>query len=104
MNFSGGEIQKLALARVYAANKDIWIFDEPSSNLDPVAEYEFYYKMFNAPSDKTIIYITHKMKMASQADLIYFMKDGKFIESGTHNELMKSKGSYFKYFSIQNLL
>ena len=104
VNFSGGEIQKLALARVYAANKDIWIFDEPSSNLDPVAEYEFYYKMFNAPSDKTIIYITHKMKMASQADLIYFMKDGKFIESGTHNELMKSKGSYFKYFSIQNLL
>lgn len=103
VNFSGGEVQKLALARVYAANKDIWIFDEPSSNLDPVAEYEFYDKMFNAPSDKTIIFITHKMKMASHADMIYFMKDGNFIESGTHNELMKLKGNYFKYFSVQDL-
>ena len=45
-NFSGGEIQKLALARVYAGGKKLWVFDEPSSNLDPLAEYEFYKKMY----------------------------------------------------------
>ena len=102
VQFSGGEIQKLALARVYASGKDLWIFDEPSSNLDPIAESEFYKKMFNAPENKTVVFVSHKMRSASLADKIFFMQDGCFIESGTHDELMKKKGKYYDFYMIQN--
>lgn len=102
VQFSGGEIQKLALARVYASEKDLWIFDEPSSNLDPIAESEFYKKLFNAPENKTVIFVSHKMRSASLADKIFFMQDGCFIESGTHEELMKKKGKYYDFYMIQN--
>ena len=102
IQLSGGEIQKLALARVYASGKDLWIFDEPSSNLDPLSEYEFYKKMFNAPKDKTVVFVSHKMRLASLADKILFMQDGHFVESGTHEELIKKKGKYYDFYMIQN--
>lgn len=100
-NFSGGEIQKLALARVYAGGKKLWVFDEPSSNLDPLAEYEFYKKMYNAPKEITVIFISHKMSMAAHADKIFFMKEGEITEVGTHNELMELKGNYYEYYTTQ---
>lgn len=102
VQFSGGEIQKLALARAYASGKNLWIFDEPSSNLDPIAEHEFYKKMFDAPKDKTILFVSHKMRSASLADIIFFMHDGAFVESGTHEELMRKKGRYYDFYMIQN--
>lgn len=102
IQFSGGEIQKIALARVYASGKNIWIFDEPSSNLDPLAENDFYKKMFSAPKDKTVIFVSHKMKAASLADIIYFMENGHFVEFGTHEELMRKKGKYYEFYMIQN--
>ena len=99
--FSGGEMQKLALARVFASDCDIIILDEPSSSLDPISEKEMFDFMYSATVDKSMILITHRLSSVKMANKIYFMEDGKIIESGTHNELMQRHGKYYEMFSLQ---
>lgn len=100
--FSGGERQKLAIARAYAANYDLLILDEPSSALDPLAEAEMYEKMINLGKDKTLIFISHRLSTTVKADKIYLFDNGKIVESGTHEELMKNENSKYKYmFDVQ---
>lgn len=99
--FSGGESQKLAIARVFAKNPDIVILDEPSSALDPIAEYNMYNNMLEASEGKTVIFISHRLSSARVADKIYMLENGEIIESGSHDELMKMNGSYAKMFEIQ---
>lgn len=100
--FSGGLNQRLAIARGYAQNYELFILDEPSSALDPIAETEVYKNMLAMGKDKTIIFISHRLTTTVNADKIYLFDDGKIIEEGTHEELMKHNGLYRKMFVSQS--
>lgn len=100
--FSGGQQQKLAVARGYAQNYDLFILDEPSSALDPIAETEMYKNMLELGRDKTLIFISHRLSATANVDRIYLFENGRIIESGSHNELMKiPNGKYYEMFSSQ---
>lgn len=99
--FSGGEYQKLIIARAYAHQGEILIFDEPASSLDPIAEYELFHKMMQLGSDKTVIYITHRLAATVGADHIYYIENGSVEEQGTHQQLMEKRGRYYRMFSVQ---
>ena len=92
--FSGGEAQKIAIARVFAGESQIAILDEPSSALDPIAESKMYENMFRACRDKTVIFISHRLSSATMADKIYLFENGEIAEHGTHSELLALGGKY----------
>ena len=92
--FSGGEAQKLAIARLFALPSDIVIMDEPTSALDPMAEKEMYENMFDACKNKAVIFISHRLSSAAMADRVYMFENGKITESGTHSELLAKNGAY----------
>ena len=92
--FSGGEAQKLSIARIFAANQEIVIMDEPTSALDPIAEQEMYQNMFAACEGKTVIFISHRLSSAVMADRVYLFEHGEIIEQGTHSELLAQGGTY----------
>lgn len=98
---SGGQAQKVAIARVFAKNPDVVILDEPSSALDPIAEYNMYCNMMEASEGKTVFFISHRMSSARMADRILFLEHGHIVEEGTHEELMKKNGRYAKMFYLQ---
>ncbi len=100
--FSGGLNQRLAIARGYAQNYELFILDEPSSALDPIAETEVYKNMLSMGKDKTIIFISHRLTTTVNASKIYLFDDGKIIEEGTHEELMAKNGLYHKMFVSQS--
>lgn len=100
--FSGGQNQRLALARGYAQNYQLFILDEPSSALDPFAEAEVYKNMLEIGKDKAIIFISHRLTTTVNADKIYLFENAKVLESGTHEELMKLKGRYYEMFESQS--
>jgi ATP-binding cassette subfamily B protein len=98
---SGGEFQKLAIARVFAKDSSIAILDEPSSALDPISEYEVFENMLKACQGKTVIFVSHRLSSAIMADKIYMLENGEIIEEGSHYELMEKKGKYAEMFSMQ---
>ena len=98
---SGGEAQKLAIAAIYAKNCNTVILDEPSSALDPLAERQMYDTMRAACKGKTMIFISHRLSTAVDADRILLMDNGEIKESGTHGELMARGGLYAEMFTIQ---
>jgi len=98
---SGGESQKLAIARVFAKESSIAILDEPSSALDPISEYEIFENMMKACEGKTIIFVSHRLSSATLADRVYLLEEGKIIEEGSHKELMEKNGKYAKMFLMQ---
>lgn len=100
-NLSGGELQKLAIARTFMINPDVIILDEPSSALDPMSEYELNQTMMSAAFDKTVIIISHRLSTTIMADRIYMFDNGHIIEQGNHRELMSLKGKYAEMFSMQ---
>lgn len=91
---SGGEYQKIAIARVFAKLCQIVILDEPSSALDPIAEYKMYEAMMQACENKAMIYISHRLSSAVLADTVYMLENGKIIEHGSHVELLAKNGKY----------
>lgn len=99
---SGGNNQRLAIARGYALNYNLFILDEPSSALDPLAEAKVYNNMLALGRDKTIIFISHRLTTTVNADYIYLFEHGKIIEQGTHLELMKLDGKYKEMFTSQS--
>jgi ATP-binding cassette subfamily B protein len=98
---SGGEYQKIAVARAFAKEFDMAVFDEPSSALDPVAEYGIYQSMLAACQGKPVFFISHRLSMATLADRIYMLEDGTVIETGTHDQLMALNGKYADMFRKQ---
>ena len=98
---SGGEGQKVAIARAFYKNCPYVILDEPSANLDPVAEYNLNRAMSAAADNKTVIFISHRLSTTVHADRIFVMEKGRIIESGSHEELMKKNGTYAYMFNLQ---
>lgn len=97
---SGGEAQKICIARALNKETGLYIFDEPSSALDPISEYKLN-KLLDKITNKTVIIISHRLTTAITADNILFLKSGELVEQGTHKELMKRKGYYFDLFTKQ---
>lgn len=98
---SGGELQKIAVARAFAKDYKIAIFDEPSSALDPVAEYQLYENILKECADKTVVFISHRLSTAVLADRIYLFEQGRIVEHGSHETLMQRKGKYADMFRKQ---
>lgn len=98
---SGGEAQKVAIARAFYKDCPYIILDEPSANLDPVAEYNLNQAMLEAAKDKTVIFISHRLSTTVNADKIYVMENGRIIESGSHSELMSKNSTYAYMFNLQ---
>ena len=98
---SGGEAQKTAVARMFTKPFDIAILDEPSSALDPVAEYNMYENLIHLTKEKTALYISHRLSSAVLSDKIFVLENGTVIESGTHSELMQNGGRYAEMFTLQ---
>ena len=92
--FSGGEAQKISIARIFAGKQEIVIMDEPTSALDPIAEQEMYRNMFEACEGKTVIFISHRLSSATMADRVYLFENGQIIEEGSHRELLALNGKY----------
>lgn len=100
-NLSGGEGQKVAIARVFARPYELIIMDEPSSALDPVAEYELNQAILKYAADKTVIFISHRLSTTRMADRIYMFASGELAEVGSHDELMELNGKYAEMFNLQ---
>ncbi|MBR3149697.1 MAG: ABC transporter ATP-binding protein [Eubacterium sp.] len=98
---SGGEQQKTAAARLFAREFDVAILDEPSSALDPIAEYKMYENLISVTKDKTVVYISHRLSSAVLSDRIYVLSGGQLLEAGSHSELMEKGGEYSRMFTLQ---
>ena len=101
VNFSGGESQKIAISRAFYKNADILIMDEPSSALDPIAEYELNRAMKSAAAGKTVFYISHRLSTTRDADRILMLEDGRIVEEGTHESLLAKNGRYAEMWHVQ---
>jgi ABC-type multidrug transport system fused ATPase/permease subunit len=99
---SGGEAQKLMLARALYKEAPILILDEPTAALDPIAESELYQKYNSLTANKTSIYISHRLASTRFCDRIVLIDDGEIVEMGTHDELLLQNGKYANLFNIQS--
>lgn len=102
VDFSGGEKQKLLLAKAIYKNAPVLILDEPTAALDPIAENELYLKYNEITSNKISFFISHRLSSTRFCDRILFIKGGRIAESGTHEELMELKGLYYRMYQIQS--
>lgn len=101
INLSGGEAQKVAIARTLYRKQDLIIMDEPSSALDPLAEYRLNQELNEIAKDKTVIFISHRLSTVRDADCIYMMENGRIVESGTHEQLLSKGGKYAAMWKMQ---
>ncbi len=102
VDLSGGEQQKLALARAIYKGGKIIILDEPTAALDPIAENEMYMKYNEIMKGNTSIYISHRLSSTRFCDRILFIENGTLAEQGSHEELMEKAGKYADLFDIQS--
>ena len=98
---SGGQWQKLAIARAFYADSDILILDEPTASLDPIAEQEIFSQMDKLRKGKTSIFVSHRLSSATTADTIVVLENGTVAEKGSHRQLMAARGKYAQLFATQ---
>lgn len=102
LEFSGGERQKIALARTLYKNSAFMILDEPTASLDPIAESEVYSNFNNIVGDKTAIYISHRLSSCRFCDTIAVFNEGSLVQHGTHEGLLEdSNGKYHELWNAQ---
>mgnify|MGYP004417268775 CR=1 FL=1 len=102
VDLSGGQWQRLALARNFYRNSPIIILDEPTSAIDALAESRIFKRLLKK-KDKTIVTISHRVTTIEKADIIYMLEDGQIVEQGTHAELVAKEGRYYRMFESQLL-
>lgn len=98
---SGGQWQKIALARAFFSDAKVLVMDEPTASLDPKAEYEVFEKLLEKTRNKTLVLISHRFSTVRQADKIFVLENGQITESGNHDELMTKNGTYANLFNLQ---
>ena len=101
IDLSGGESQKLAIARAFFKDAHMVILDEPSSALDPIAEYQLNKTMLQAAEGKSVVFISHRLSTTRHADRILMMENGRVIEEGNHDELIRLQGKYAAMWKAQ---
>lgn len=98
---SGGQWQKIALARAFFKNAPVLILDEPTASLDPRSEYEVFTNLMKHTKDKSLILISHRFSTVRLADQILVLHEGEIVEQGSHDQLMKNGGRYANLFKLQ---
>lgn len=101
VNFSGGERQKIAIARADYKQAPVFILDEPASALDPLAEKKLYDDMNSIIDNKMMIIISHRLQSVMLCDEIIYLKHGEIVETGSHKEMMRNGKNYSKMFELQ---
>ena len=103
-DLSGGQWQKVILARAYMGEPDFFILDEPTAAIDPIEEMKILGEFRTIIQGKTALLISHRIGFARMADRILFMRDGEIVEDGTHDQLLAQKGQYYELFEAQKEL
>jgi ATP-binding cassette subfamily B protein/ATP-binding cassette subfamily C protein len=101
VNLSGGQWQRLALARAFYRNAPILILDEPTSAIDALAEARIFNRLFARSNERTVITVSHRLSVIEKADVIVMLEDGCIVETGTHTELIAKRGRYYRMFESQ---
>lgn len=99
--FSGGQNQKILAARAFAKDSPIAVFDEPSSALDPLAEYHLFENIRDFGKDRILFFISHRLSSVRDADIVFYLKNGRIQERGSHSELMSRNGEYASLYRLQ---
>ena len=102
VDFSGGELQKLLLARAIYRQTPILILDEPTAALDPIAEHQIYVRYTELAKGRTTLFISHRLASIRFCDRIVLLENGQIIEEGTHEALLRQNGRYAELFRIQS--
>lgn len=98
---SGGETQKIAVARTFVKEAPMKIFDEPSSALDPIAEFELFQNIMKEATGRTMLFISHRLSSVKNCDIVFMLEKGQLIEEGTHQELLKKNRKYAQMYKKQ---
>lgn len=101
VDLSGGEWQRIALARAFMRDAPILILDEPTSALDAQAEYDIFQRFRHLTADRTVVFVSHRFSTVRLADRIFVLERGGIIESGSHQELLNLQGTYAELFNLQ---
>jgi ATP-binding cassette subfamily B protein len=101
VQLSGGEWQKVALARAFMRNTPLLVLDEPTSALDALAEHQMFARLGDLTAGRTTVYISHRFSTVRRAHRIFVLEDGALTETGTHAELMRLGGTYAELFTVQ---